>query len=117
MSSEQENRLADLSALLGPEQDNFNELMRRFDEAHPRDVPHYYLSILATHPDHRGRGLGMGLLAHNLALIDEERCGAYLESSNPANNRRYASVGFEPLSELAYPGHGAVVTTMWRPAR
>jgi hypothetical protein len=42
---------------------------------------------------------------------------AYLESSNPANNGRYASVGFEPHGEFSYPGGGPVVTTMWRPAR
>jgi hypothetical protein len=50
-------------------------------------------------------------------MIDEEHCAAYLESSNPANNGRYASVGFEQMGEFAYPDDGPVVTTMWRPAR
>ena len=36
------------------------ELFRRFDEAHPREEPHYYLSLLGTHPHHRGRGLRDG---------------------------------------------------------
>lgn len=117
MSFEQEERMSELASSLGPEEDNFHELLRRFDAAHPRREPHYYLSLLGTHPDHRGQGLGMRLLAHDLALIDEEHGAAYLESSNPANNGRYASVGFEWLGELSYPGNGPVVTTMWRPAR
>jgi ribosomal protein S18 acetylase RimI-like enzyme len=117
MSTEQEERMSELAVGLGPEADNFHELIRRFDAAHPRREPHYYLSLLGTHPDHRGHGLGMRLLAHDLALIDEEHRAAYLESSNPANNRRYASVGFEPVGEFSYPGNGPAVTTMWRGAR
>lgn len=45
-----------------------------FDEAHPRDVPHYYLSLLGTSAEHRGRGYGLGLLAANLRRIDEPGC-------------------------------------------
>jgi hypothetical protein len=59
----------------------------------------------------------MRLLAHDLELIDAEHVPAYLESSNPANNHRYASVGFEPLGEFGYPCGGPVVTTMWRRTR
>jgi hypothetical protein len=59
----------------------------------------------------------MRLLAHDLALIDEEHGAAYLESSNPANNGRYASAGFEWFGEFSYPGNGPVVTTMWRRPR
>ena len=117
LSHAQEERMSELAGGLGAEEANFHELHRRFDDAHPRGEAHYYLSLLGTHPDHRGQGLGMRLLAHNLALIDEEHTAAYLESSNPANNRRYAGVGFEPVGEFAYPGDGPLVTTMWRPAR
>jgi GNAT superfamily N-acetyltransferase len=117
MSAEQEERMSELAGGLGPDEDNFHELLRRFDAAHPRTEPHYYLSLLGTHPDHRGQGLGMRLLAHDLVLIDEEHCAAYLESSNPTNNHRYASAGFETVGEFSYPGSGPVVTTMWRPAR
>ena len=117
LSVEQEDRLRELVAqYLGPA-DDFHELMARFEAAHPREVPHYYLSLLGTHPDHRGRGIGMWLLAHALTMIDAEHRPAYLESSNPANNDRYRKVGFEPLGEFSYPGGEPVVTTMWRPAR
>lgn len=36
----------------------------------------------------------------------------YLESSNPANNHRYASVGFQPFGSFVVPYDDAVVTTM-----
>jgi ribosomal protein S18 acetylase RimI-like enzyme len=118
MSAEQENRLGELVAEhLGSGGDNYHELLARFDAAHPRDTPHYYLSLLGTHPQHRGHGIGMWLLAHDLALIDAEHLPAYLESSNPANIDRYRRLGFEPHGEFSYPGDGHVVTTMWRPAR
>jgi GNAT superfamily N-acetyltransferase len=117
LSPEQEERLLLLARRLGSDEDDFHELLRRFDAAHPRAEAHYYLSLLGTHPDHRGQGIGMRLVAHNLALIDAEHRAAYLESTNPANNRRYASAGFEPIGEFSYPCDGPAVTTMWRPAR
>jgi GNAT superfamily N-acetyltransferase len=118
MSEEQENQLTEFAnGYLGSAADDYLELLTRFEAAHPRDEPHYYLSLLGTHPDHRGKGIGMALLEHDLVLIDAEGFPAYLESSNPANNDRYGSVGFLVTGEFAYPGGGPVVTTMWRPAR
>lgn len=106
-----------LSELVGPRAADVTELMRRFGEAHPQDEPHYYLSLLGTHDEHRGRGLGMALLRENLARIDAERMPAYLESSNPANNHRYESVGFRTVVTFQAPGNGPVVTGMWRARR
>jgi GNAT superfamily N-acetyltransferase len=87
----------------------------QFEAAHPRE-PFFYLTILGTHADHRGKGLGMGLLAESLARIDALGAPAYLESTNPANLKRYESVGFTARDEIA-TATGQVVTTMWRPAR
>lgn len=89
----------------------------QFEAVHPAQ-PFFYLTILGTHADHRGKGLGMGLVADGLARIDalgELGAPVYLESTNPANNRRYESVGFEVRDEIVTAG-GQVVTTMWRPA-
>lgn len=94
---------------------NLDDVLTLFAAAHPRGQPHYYLSLLGTHPAHRGQGVGMGLLADNLALIDREGMPAYLESTNPANNRRYEAVGFEPRGRFSLPDDGPAVTTMWRP--
>ena len=118
MTSDQEEQLVDLAhQCLGRGAGDYIELLGRFERAHPRDEPHYYLSFLGTDPDHRGKGLGMALLAHTLELIDLEGLPAYLESSNPANDGRYASVGFKAIGHFSYPGGHPVVTTMWRPAR
>jgi GNAT superfamily N-acetyltransferase len=106
-----------LKELVGSRASEVAELLRRFEQAHPRDQPHYYLSLLGTRDDHRGRGLGMALLNENLARIDAERMPAYLESSNPGNNHRYSSAGFVPVASFQAPGDGPVVTGMWRASR
>ena len=93
------------------------EVFERFEAAHPRDEHHFYLSLFGTHPDHRGQGIGMALLRENLARIDTAQMPAYLESSNPANEGRYESVGFEKVGAFGLPGDGPTVTTMWRPAQ
>ena len=102
---------------LGPDADRVVDLFERFEAAHPRAEPHYYLSLLGTHPDHRGAGHGMRLLADNLELIDAEGMPAYLESTNVANNPRYGRVGFEVVGSFEGYVPGSVITTMWRPAR
>jgi GNAT superfamily N-acetyltransferase len=118
LGDEQEARLEALVEMhLGPGAGDYHELLNRFEAAHPRAEPHYYLTLLGTHPAHRGKGVGMRLLAHDLELIDAEHKPAYLESSNPANDRRYERVGFEAVGEFSFPGDGPVVTTMWRAAR
>ena len=117
LSDEQEDEYVSLAhELLGPGAADLDELLDQFEAAHPHDVPHYYLPLLATHPDHRGQGLGMDLLRHTLELVDAEGAPAYLESSNPVNVPRYRKVGFEPVGEFTSP-RGAVVTTMWRAGR
>ena len=92
-------------------------LFGRFEAAHPRAEPHYYLSLLGTHPDHRGAGHGMRLLADDLERIDAAGMPAYLESTNPANNARYGRVGFEVVGSFEGYLPGTAITTMWRPAR
>jgi GNAT superfamily N-acetyltransferase len=87
----------------------------QLEEARPAD-PHFYLTLLGTHDDHRGKGLGMGLVAAGLARVDELGAAAYLESSNPANNARYERAGFTVHGRVT-TATGHVVTTMWRAAR
>jgi GNAT superfamily N-acetyltransferase len=90
------------------------ELLDRFEQSHPDEVPHYYLSLLGTHPDHRGKGLGMALLAEGLERIDSERMPAYLESSNSANDHRYERLGFSRVGGFTRPDEAVSVSTMWR---
>lgn len=93
------------------------EVLAEFEKAHPHDVPHYYLSIVATHDDYRGRGTAEALLAQNLEIVDAEHMPAYLESSNPANLKRYMRLGFEPIGEIHVPDGRPAITTMWRAER
>ena len=75
MAPEQEQQLTDLATdRLGPAAGDYLELASRFDAAHPRAEPHYYLTLLGTHPDHRGKGIGMWLLAHDLELNARSIC-------------------------------------------
>lgn len=103
-----------LTAELGAHAEPVLEVFESFESACPDDENFYYLSLLGTHPDHRGRGLGMSLLAANLAQIDAEGMPAYLESSNPANDTRYERLGFEPRARFSTPEGRHTVTTMWR---
>jgi GNAT superfamily N-acetyltransferase len=106
-----------LQELLGSRAQQVADLLERFDEAHPKEVPFYYLSLLGTHPCHRGEGLGMRLLAENLTWIDAEMKPAYLESSNPANCPRYERLGFERTGSFSTPDGSRTVATMWREPR
>ena len=108
---------ARLTELVGARASEVGELLDRFGRAHPRTEPHYYLSLLGTRDEHRGRGLGISLLKENLARIDAEHMPAYLEFSNPGNNHRYQSVGFVPVASFQAPGGGPIVTGMWRNSR
>lgn len=103
-----------LTELLGDGATRVLETFERFEAAHPSAEPHYYLSLLATDPDQRGRGLGMGLLAATLEQIDAEGAPAFLESSNPVNTPRYERLGFAVCGEFGLPGGGPGVTQMWR---
>ena len=106
-----------LHGLLGTRAQQVMDLLERFEESHPRDAPHYYLSLLGTYPASRGHGVGMRLLADNLARIDDEAMPAYLESSNPANDERYERVGFERIGSFSTPDRSRTVARMWREPR
>lgn len=106
-----------LTAELGAHAKSVLQVFDSFESACPDGVDFYYLSLLGTHPDHRGRGLGMELLGANLTQIDAEGIPAYLESSNPANNARYERLGFQPRATFSTPDDQHTVTTMWRESR
>src|SRR5262245_2542197 len=118
LTDEETDRVEPLmESLVGERAPDVIELLDSFEANHPHE-PHYYLSLLGTHPGHRGGGIGMALLAESLARIDAERMPVHLESSNPANNHRYERLGFEATGAFHPPDRPDLpVTTMWRPAR
>ncbi len=100
--------------LVGREQaGRIMQLMQSFEEMRPTGEPHYYLSLLGTHSDHLGQGIGFSLLADNLAWVDSQNLPAYLEASNSANVVLYQRYGFEKVDEFTVP-NGPTLTTMWR---
>ena len=87
------------------------------DRHHPR-VPHWYLAVLGTDPDHQGHGYGSAVLAPVLARADEEGLGCYLESSKERNLAFYARHGFEVTETLDVAhGTGPRLWLMWRDPR
>jgi GNAT superfamily N-acetyltransferase len=103
----------------GPEsRSRVMELLGAFERNHPHEPPHFYLSLLATHPDHAGNGFGVGLVAECLAEMDagDPPAPAFLESSNPRNLVRYEHLGFRPIRDVELIA-GLTGTQMWRGPR
>lgn len=118
LTGEQETALAaSLRDLCGAQAELVLECFAVFEEHFPVERAPHYLSLLATADRHRGRGLGMHVLRTDLAGLDRAGAPAYLESTNPANLRRYEGAGFEPYGTFAMPSGGPVVTQMWREPR
>ena len=114
LSEEAEARLEPfLIETLGDHAPAALKTLERFEAAVPQG-PFYYLSFLGTRTDSRGQGIGMGLLAELVAEADREGQPAYLESTNPDNNRRYERLGFKAQSRFSTPDDLHTVTTMWR---
>ena len=61
-----------------------------------------YLFTVGVASAGRGRGLGRRLIGPVLDACDRTGTMAYLENSNPANRRFYASLGFERV-DLFHP--------------
>lgn len=92
-----------------------HELYGRFEASRAGTPgPHRYLSLLATHPAHRGRGIGQALLAEDLARWDHDDVPCYLESTNPANDHRYERAGFRSIGGFSAVLDEAWVNAMWR---
>jgi GNAT superfamily N-acetyltransferase len=117
-NEDQERRIGlAMAELLGDDVERVNANFAMFDKFHPRDIPHFYLSVLGTDPDHLGHHYGLTLLEENLAAIDDAGYPAYLEASHTGNVAVYQRYGFEPLGRFNAPQGGPTVTPMWRSAR
>lgn len=89
-----------------------SELMKT---AHPEE-PHWYLAVIGSDPDVRGKGYGNALMRSRLDRCDAEYAPAYLESSNPDNVPYYERFGFEVTGEIRLPD-GPSLVPMWRQPR
>ena len=91
--------------LLGDWAETVLEFSASFERHRPKE-PHFYLSLLATRPDRRGRGEGMGLLDENLALIDAEG-GPPISSRRTPRTTALRAAGFTQGGRVPGPGRGA----------
>ncbi|NND75140.1 MAG: GNAT family N-acetyltransferase [Ilumatobacter sp.] len=99
------------------------ELLGPLMTANTPPEEHWYLQLLATHPDWQRQGLGAALMAVQFERADAEGLPCYLETETPENVAYYRRHGFEvrrewdidPDATLGAPG-----PHMWgmlRPAR
>ncbi len=80
---------------------------------HP-DVPHVYLSAMATLPGRRGLGAGSAMLRHGIAMARDRGRPVYLEASTRQNQRLYARHGFRAHgAPLPLPDDGPTLQPMW----
>lgn len=89
-------------------------------DANTPPEPHWYLNMLATHPDWQRQGLGGALMSTVFELADEQRLPCYLETETEANVAYYRHHGFEVRSEWDVATATEPGPHMWgmlRPAR
>jgi ribosomal protein S18 acetylase RimI-like enzyme len=91
-------------------------LLNLVETKHPQE-PHWYLASLGTAVELQGKGVGSALMRPVLEHCDGEGIPCYLESSKERNLPFYRRHGFEVVEELALPGDGPPVWTMWREPR
>jgi GNAT superfamily N-acetyltransferase len=57
--------------------------------------PHWYLGVLATHPDHAGRRLGRSVMTAGLDRARQDGLPAYLETVTRTNVAIYTASGWQ----------------------
>ena len=99
------------------------ELMDRFaaiGEAMAANTPpelHWYLNVLATHPDWQRQGLGTAIIAPVAERCDTEGLPLYLETQTASNVAYYGHLGFTVRSEWDLPFDGPHMWGMVREPR
>jgi GNAT superfamily N-acetyltransferase len=111
---EQARLLPGMIAVNGRNLPRMLTVLNAIEKLHPKDPPHYYLAVLGVEPELQGRGFGGALMQPILARCDQERIGAYLESSKRRNVVLYERHGFRVVEELRLPKDGPPIWRMWR---
>jgi GNAT superfamily N-acetyltransferase len=84
------------------------QVFQQMNSYHPEE-PHWYLPLIGVDPLHQGGGVGSALLAHSLAICDQEKRPAYLECSNPNGQRLYQRHGFEAIGTISVGKHPTII--------
>ena len=72
--------------------------------------PSWYLAVLGTDPQFRGRGVARKLLERTLERCDVEGLPAWLETTEDSNVPLYERFGFETFADIA---GGRVLPSLW----
>ncbi|MGW6917364.1 GNAT family N-acetyltransferase [Kitasatospora sp. NPDC054939] len=108
--------LRELEEITGDRAPLLREAVAAAAEHGPQE-PHWYLAVIGSDPDGRGRGHGSALLRSGLARADAAGLPVYLESSKQANLPVYEHFGFSVLGEVRLPGGGPTLWAMRREPR
>ncbi len=98
---------------------SFRSLQRLFAAAnlsqnyHPKE-PHYYLCAIGVQKSFRRQGVASRLLAHILAIADQEGVPVYLENSKEQNLALYQKHGFEVIQKQVMTDDGYPIWFMQR---
>ena len=95
-------------------QERFEVLGPLMDQHTPPEL-HWYLQLLATHPDWQRRGIGAALMAATFERADADGLPCYLETETVENVAYYRRHGFDVRSEWDVPT-GPHMWGMYRPA-
>jgi GNAT superfamily N-acetyltransferase len=88
--------------------------IRQLMAAHTPVEPHWYLNMLATHPDWQRQGLGASLLQPAFDIADDMGVPCYLETETIENVAYYRHHGFEVRTEWDVPLDGPHMWGMLR---
>jgi ribosomal protein S18 acetylase RimI-like enzyme len=75
---------------------------------------HYYLKILAVHPESQGKGLASLLISRLLRDADESGVGVYLETFKDSNVQLYTRYGFACVDSLYLSRVGLGIWALYR---
>lgn len=93
----------------------FDAIDRLMTEHTPPE-PHWYLNLIATHPDWQRQGLGATLIEQVGARAATEGLPVYLETETVENVAYYSHLGFRVRSEWDVPLDGPHMWGMYRDA-
>jgi GNAT superfamily N-acetyltransferase len=83
--------------------------------AHTPEEPHWYLNVLATHPDWQRQGLGAAIIAPVAELCRAEGLVLHLETQTAANVAYYSHLAFRVTGEYDVSPDGPHMWSMTLP--
>lgn len=91
-------------ALVGKPASERLELYNQAVRAAASAGPHWYLGVLATHPDSQGQGLATAVLRPAMEAADRAGVACCLETSTIHNRAFYGRRGFTDATDVQIPG-------------